>query len=164
MNSKRSYRKHIAIAVAVSAAIVVSLRPNDSITTTVIYVSDGDTIQVNTSSSVFKVRIYGIDCPEKSQPYGPEARSFTTAQTLGKSVTLRIHDKDRYGRIIASVKLPNGDDLAESLLKNGLAWWYRQYAPHNWNLSNLEVEARNKKVGLWSKESPVPPWIFRAEK
>ena len=76
---------------------------------------------------------------------------------------MKIHKRetDRYGRTVAKVVLPDGRSLNQELVRQGLAWWYRQYAPHDQILAGLEAEARAAKRGLWSERNPVPPWEWR---
>lgn len=127
----------------------------------VIDVSDGDTIKVLREFQQVKIRIYGIDAPEKSQPFGRQARQFVAMCVLQKSVTIITHDTDRYGRIVADVLLNDGRSLARELVHAGLAWWFRRYAPLDAVLQNLEHSAREARRGLWSADCPIPPWFWR---
>jgi micrococcal nuclease len=128
----------------------------------VVGVSDGDTITilVNGRSQV-KIRLYGVDCPEKAQAFGAKAKQFTSDQVFGKQVRVISHGADRYGRTIGEVLLENGASLNKELVRNGFAWWYRQYAPKNTELQSLEQQARTARLGLWADPQPLPPWEFR---
>ncbi len=95
----------------------------------VVAVLDGDTIEVMHSGRAERIRIFGIDCPERGQPYGTKARQFTSGLAFGKTVTVIPKDTDEYGRTIARVQLPGGRDLRKELIRTGLAWWYRHYDP-----------------------------------
>ena len=75
--------------------------------------------------------------------------------------TVRTFGLDKYGRTIGDVFLPDGRMLNEELVREGLAWWYREYAPGNGTLEKLEAEAREAKRNLWSHKKPVPPWVYR---
>ncbi|HMK35898.1 MAG TPA: thermonuclease family protein [Desulfomonilaceae bacterium] len=130
---------------------------------TCVGVSDGDTIRVMRGAQHMNIRLYGIDCPERGQDFGNKARRFTGDMTFGKTVGIEEMDRDPYGRIVAWVWV-NGTSLNTELLKNGLAWWYRQYAPENGELRDLESSARKAKIGLWSHPNPLPPWEFRKKK
>jgi endonuclease YncB( thermonuclease family) len=130
----------------------------------VVGVSDGDTITVLRERTPVKVRLYGIDCPESGQDFGSRAKLFTSELVFGKVVTVIPHDTDRYGRTVADVVLPDGRSLNQELVKAGLAWWYRKYAPNIGTLSQLEREARDAQRGLWSQPNPVPPWEWRDQK
>lgn len=129
----------------------------------VIGISDGDTIKILIDGKTFKVRLFGIDSPERSQAFGTKAKDFASSLAFGKEVSLIIHGKDRYKRILAEVILPNGKNLNEELVKNGYAWHYTKYSDSR-RLEKFEKDARKKRKGLWQDESPLPPWEFRALK
>jgi micrococcal nuclease len=74
-------------------------------------------------------RLNGIGCPEKGQAYGTRAKRATSALVFGKHVTLHTYSKDKYGRTIAEVLLPDGTNVNHELVKDGWCWWYRKYAP-----------------------------------
>jgi micrococcal nuclease len=77
---------------------------------------------------------------------------------FGKEVvTVKVRDKDRYGRTVADVILPDGKSLNHELVRAGYAWWFRKYAPHDRELEQLEKEAREAKRGLWSDPHAIPP-------
>jgi endonuclease YncB( thermonuclease family) len=132
----------------------------DEFTGKVVGISDGDTI-VLIEQTPMKIRLSGIDCPEMGQDFGSRAKAATSEVVFGEVVTIRQHGHDRYGRIVADGILPDGRNLNHGLLRRGLAWWYRKYAPHDPILPKLEAEARAAKVGLWSQPNPVPPWEWR---
>jgi micrococcal nuclease len=123
-------------------------------------VIDGDSIRVMHDGKAEQVRLNGIDCPEKKQPFGTRAKQFTSAQSFAKEVTVRQSGRDRYGRTLAEVILPDGRSLNRELLKAGLAWWFRKYSK-DVSLGDLEDEARLTKRGLWADSDPVPPWEWR---
>ena len=127
----------------------------------VVYVLDGDTIIVRYQKAKITVRLQGIDCPEKGQPYSKNARSFTIASALNKTVTVNIKGKDQYGRTLAEVILPDKKSLNQELVKAGYAWWYRKYAPNDRTLKALEAGARAAKRGLWADKNSIPPWEWR---
>ena len=127
----------------------------------VVGVTDGDTIKVLHNGKAEKIRLHGIDCPEKAQPFGTKAKQFTSAMVFGKMVRVLTHGRDRYGRTVADVILPDGGNMNQALVKVGLAWWYRQYAPHDDTLRMLEDKARKDRLGLWADPHPVPPWEWR---
>jgi len=128
----------------------------------VIHIADGDTITVlNDINEQIKIRLNGIDCPEKAQAYGNKAKQFTKDLVQGQMVTIQAYDTDRYGRTIGDVILEDGRNVNQELVKAGLAWWYRKYAPGNTVLEKLETEAREAKEGLWNDPHPIPPWDFR---
>ncbi len=131
----------------------------------VVAVADGDTFSVETTEGErFKVRIYGIDAPERDQDFGPEAGEYLADLILDRDVTVDDEDRDRYGRHVAMVFSANGTNVGEEMVSAGLAWWYRQYASNDRSLQNLEADARRGQRGLWSEDDPVPPWEHRASK
>ena len=134
-----------------------------SFTGSVVSVLDGDTIEVLHDQHPERVRLYGIDCPEKGQAYGNKAKQATSALVFGKDVSLQTHGKDRYGRTIADVFLPDGTHVNHELVKAGWCWWYRKYAPKDIELKTLEEQARQSKKGLWGEHAPVPPWEWRRD-
>ena len=123
-------------------------------------VIDGDTIIVSDASKKITIRLSEIDCPEKDQPFGPEATQFTSDFVLGKRVTLKVSAVDKYGRRVAKVILSDGQDLNSALMIAGLAWWYERFS-NDTSLRDLEAEARRKKIGLWQENHPIAPWVFR---
>jgi micrococcal nuclease len=126
----------------------------------VVGVSDGDTIKVMYLGRAEKVRLYGIDCPEKGQAFGNRAKQFTSEMVFGKEVLVKTHGCDRYNRILGNVFLPDGTNLNQELVKNGLAWWFKRYVK-DVTLAILQEEARAAKVGLWADPNAVPPWEWR---
>ena len=108
-----------------------------------------------------KVRLHGIDCPERGQPFGSRAKQYTSEMAFGNEVEVRIKTTDRYGRIVGEVILPEGTSLNKELVYVGLAWWYRKYAPNDRTLKALEAGARAEKKGLWADKNPIPPWEWR---
>lgn len=126
----------------------------------VVRVRDGDSIVVLRGGVGIEVRLDGIDCPELAQAFGRKAKGFTSALAFGRTVRLVGGDKDRYGRELAEVFLPDGRSLNRELLTAGYAWWYRRYSADR-GLEALEQAARGERRGLWADANPVPPWEFR---
>jgi endonuclease YncB( thermonuclease family) len=126
-------------------------------------VSDGDTITVMDGCCEEKVRLHGIDAPEKKQAFGNQAKKFTSNLAFGRQVTVYPTDTDRYGRTVAWVFVGKQCINAE-LVKAGYAWHYKQYAPNEAKLAAYENEARKVKHGLWSDAHAVAPWDFRRGK
>jgi endonuclease YncB( thermonuclease family) len=130
----------------------------------VVAIADGDTFTLLTAEKKqVKVRLHGIDCPEKNQEFGTRARQFTSALIFGKFVTVQLKKPDRYGRTVGIVRLQDGRILNELLLQAGLAWHFRQYDKSPvW--AAMAVEAKRKKLGLWSMPNPEEPSVFRKSK
>ncbi len=147
----------LAVLSLVSSFLVAA----ETFTGEVVGVSYGDTITVLADGRQYRVRLHGIDCPESGQDYGTKAKQFTSAVCFGQRVDVRVKGEDRYGRTIGLVTLPRGEILNHELVRAGLAWWYREYAPGDRTLRQLEAEAKEAKRGLWEKPYPTPPWEFR---
>lgn len=126
----------------------------------VVGVLDGDTIEVLHDGHAERVRLNGIDCPEKAQPFGKKAKQVTSTMVFGKEVTIHVLGFDRYGRTIGEVILGDGRNLNRELMRAGFAWWYRKYSK-DFSLGDLEDEARLAKRGLWIDPDPIPPWEWR---
>lgn len=127
----------------------------------VVGVADGDTITVLHGRKSEKIRLYGIDCPEKRQDFGRRAKKETSDLVFGKTVLVVPRAKDRYGRTVAVAKLADGRNVNHLLVERGLCWWFQRYASKDRDLAALEKQARVQKIGLWSQSNPIPPWEFR---
>ncbi|MDZ4733512.1 MAG: thermonuclease family protein [Nitrospirota bacterium] len=130
----------------------------------VVGVIDGDTIEVLHNQHPERIRLSGIDCPEKGQAFGKRAKQAASELVYGKEVTIQTHGKDKYPRTLADVLLPDGTNVNHTLVKDGWCWWFRKYAPRNTVLRRLETEARTQRRGVWAAESPMPPWEWRAQR
>jgi micrococcal nuclease len=126
----------------------------------VIAIKDGDTIEILKDGKPLRIRLYGIDAPEKNQDFGSRARQFTSDLVFGKLVELEIKDTDRYGRTVGIIYLADGRSLNEELVRAGFAWHYKAYSKDP-ALAVLEEAARKAKRGLWAGPAPIAPWDFR---
>lgn len=133
-------------------------------------IADGDTIYVRDLSgrTSFKVRIAGIDAPEKTQSYGAGAKAALSQLLRGSALlTLETHGHDQYGRVIAIVKDERGRDVGTALVAQGAAWVFEQYArlPEYKALyptmHRAEANAKAQRIGLWAEDNPVEPWRYR---
>jgi endonuclease YncB( thermonuclease family) len=152
------------------ALLCLALPPSahsDSLQARVVAVANGDTITVlDAGKRQVKIRLYGIDCPEKKQPFGNRARQATADAVMGKDVTVHPINTDRYGRTVALVAAPGREMLNSWLVKEGLAWVYPLFcrrADICDRLKELEQSARESKAGLWVDKDPVEPWVWRRE-
>jgi endonuclease YncB( thermonuclease family) len=134
----------------------------------VVGIHDGDTLTVlDGSQRQHRVRIAGIDAPERAQAFGEAARENLARLAFGKTVALRCAKRDRYGRAVCSV-FAGGRDLGLEQVRGGFAWWYREYA-HEQNAAEraayatAEREAREGQRGLWRDAAPTAPWAWRRE-
>jgi micrococcal nuclease len=125
-------------------------------------VLDGDTIEVLKDKRPVRIRLFGIDSPERDQDFGTRARQFTSNKVFRKTVEVVPVEKDQYRRLVAKVYI-NGKYLNQMIVAEGFAWWYKRYAPKDVDLKEAENEARSSKKGLWSHPKPIPPWKFRRQ-
>ena len=132
------------------------------LTAKVIKVVDGDTIDVLTDDKeTIRIRLNGIDCPERGQPFGNNAKQFVSDSVGGQMVRIVTHGDDRYGRAIGDI-YHDGTLLNLSLVKAGLAWHYVKYATDREDLVQAEQQARALQTGLWGgSHEPIPPWDWR---
>ena len=139
------------------------------VTGRVVGVSDGDTITVlDSSRTQYKVRLAGIDAPEKKQPFGQKSKEALSDCVYDKTATIVGDKQDRYGRLIGKVMV-NSIDCNLRQINLGLAWHYKKYMKEQpegdrATYSRAEDEAQIKRVGLWIEPSPMPPWDFRKQK
>jgi len=129
----------------------------------VISVSEGDAITVRHERRMVRIRLRGVDCPEKGQPYFNEAKRFTSFMADNRDVLVRPLGKDARGRTIADVILPGGKSLNQELLQEGLAWWDRKHS-NDQAMKDLQDVAQAGKRGLWSEAKPIPPWEWKNRK
>lgn len=128
----------------------------------VVRVADGDTFTMLVAKREIKIRLHGIDCPEKAQDFGNVAKTFLSDMVAGKVVRVEKMDTDRYGRTIGMVFIGE-KNVNEELLRAGLAWHYKYYDKNTeWSL--LEEAARKKKKGLWIDSNAMAPWEWRKRK
>ena len=121
-------------------------------------ITDGDTIVLMDGT---RVRLYGIDAPERDQPYGSMATA-ALEHMVEKSVYVVEVDTDRYGRMVGQLyQSKEGYDINASMVCAGFAWWYERYAPDSEVLEDCQEEAESAPKGLWEDESPLPPWEWR---
>lgn len=133
----------------------------------IVAVIDGDTITVEPieGGQPVRVRLHGIDAPEKRQPGGESARGFVF-DFLYKSVEVEEQKRspDRYGRAVAIIHLSNGDTLQAALLRAGFAWVWPRYCENCQSWQELQDDARRAWRGLWLDPSPTAPWEWRQQK
>lgn len=133
----------------------------DGVSGQVISVIDGDTLDILHEGKPLRIRLHGIDAPEKGQAYGNKARQFVQGMAASKLVTVQIFDTDKYGRSVGDVFLPDGSNLNREIVKAGYAWWFKKYSSDA-SIGALEDEARSAGRGLWRDTNPQPPWEWRA--
>jgi len=122
-------------------------------------VTDGDTITVLVDTDQMKIRLEGIDAPERGQDFSSRAKQLTSGLVFGKQVHILPKEKDRYGRLVARVQV-DGTDVSTESVKAGLAWRYKLYSSEP-GLARAEQQSKAEGVGVWSLADPIPPWALR---
>jgi len=132
----------------------------------IVGVADGDTVTLlDASKTQHRIRIDGIDAPERTQPHGQRARQSLAALAHGRSARADCPKVDRYGRAVCRV-IVDGVDVGLEQIRRGYAWHYVKYAHEQRaadraSYSRAESEARSASAGLWSFSDPIPPWDYR---
>ena len=130
------------------------------------YIQYGDTLTaLDATDTQHKIRLAGIDAPEKGEPYGRVSRQHLAGVVFTKTVQVEWTKRDRYGRIIGKV-IADGQDVCLMQLESGLAWHYKKYENEQSvadrdSYADAEVRARQHKRGLWIDAHPIPPWDWR---
>jgi endonuclease YncB( thermonuclease family) len=138
----------------------------DTLTGRVVRVTDGDTIVVlDADETQHKIRLTGIDAPERGQAYGTKSKEHLSESVAGEVVVVEYDKYDRYGRVLGKVLL-DGEDVNLEQIWAGLAWHYKKYQGEQTvtdgvAYSDAEMEARRRKLGLWSDPAAMPPWDYR---
>lgn len=138
----------------------------ETISGRVIGISDGDTITVlDSKNQPYKIRLAGIDAPEKRQAFGNVSRQHMAELAFGKEAVADCHKTDRNKRLVCTVYV-DGKDVGLAQLDAGLAWWSRKYANEQPPQERLtydmaETRAYVDRIGLWIDPNPIPPWEWR---
>jgi endonuclease YncB( thermonuclease family) len=131
---------------------------------------DGDTVVLLDKTQNERVRLFGIDAPEKGQPFAKEGAEYVTEMCEGQEIFLTVLGRDKYRRTLGL--LDCGEvSINEGLLMNGLAWAYTEYLekykdeyPFHYFFNAHETFAKDRKLNIWSEENPIPPWEYRKNK
>jgi len=135
----------------------------------VIGVSDGDTVTVvDGLHTPHRIRLAGIDAPEKAQAYGDASKRYLSDLVFGEAVTVEYKKHDRYGRVVGKL-LKDGHDASLEQLRAGFAWHYKQYQREQSRedrgaYAQAEHGAQQAHAGLWRDPAPVPPWAWRLQR
>ena len=167
--TSKSFRKIILLGlqvIALALAFISSFVIADTITGKVVGVSDGDTITVLDVAKVqHKIRLMGIDAPEKAQPFGQRSKQHLSDLVFAKQVKIESDKVDKYGRTVGKV-IVNGTDANLEQIRAGLGWHYKKYQKEQSQVdrvtyANAETTAKSQKLGLWADAKPTPPWEWR---
>lgn len=146
--------------------LAIPLAHAESFSGRVVGVADGDTVTVLDASMVqHKVRLSGIDAPEKSQPFGQRSKESLSELVFGRWVFVESEKRDRYGREVGKI-FKDGLDTNLEQIRRGFAWHYKAYAQEQSEQDRgayavAEELSRFNKSGLWRDSEPTPPWEYR---
>jgi endonuclease YncB( thermonuclease family) len=152
-----------------AALLFTQLALGDVFEGKVVGVADGDTVTVlDSTQTPQKIRLEGLDAPEKKQAYGAQAKAAMSQLAFGKQAEVVWRKRDRYGRVLGKV-LVEGQDVGLEMIRSGLGWHYKQYSKQQDKAdqqiySQAELDAREQKRGLWNDSDPIAPWEFRSNK
>lgn len=163
----KSYFNRFLLLVATLLLANISIA--DTLQGRVVGVTDGDTVTVLDASNMqHKIRLMGIDAPEKKQAFGNRSKESLSALVFSKQVTVEYNKKDKYGRTVGKI-IVDGIDANLEQVKSGLAWHYKKYQKEQTVddrslYAQAEVQAREGRRGLWNDAQPTPPWDWRKQK
>ena len=132
----------------------------------IVGISDGDTVTLlDGNQRQYKIRLTGIDAPEKKMPFGQRSKEHLSDLVFSKDVQVETEKLDRYGRTLGKILLDR-NDINLAMINAGLAWHYKKYQKEQSRSDRLlyahaEEQARQQRIGLWRDPSPTPPWEWR---
>ena len=163
MPSRKFFAYRVLFAVLAAGVLQTAAA---TLTGRIVSISDGDTVTLlDANLQQHKIRLSGIDAPEKRQPFGNRSRLHLGALVFGKQVTADCPKTDRYKRALCTIEV-DGVDANLAQIKAGMAWHYKAYErdqrPADRARYRLaERQAREERQGLWTDRDPLPPWEFR---
>lgn len=127
----------------------------------VVAITDGDTVKVldDLDGGLFRVRLAGVDAPEKGQDFGMAAKKHLSTMAFGKAAVVRYKSIDRFGRIIGKLTVA-GKDIAGQMLLDGMSWHYSAF-DNSQEYAEAQREAQENKRGIWKNGKAIPPWEWR---
>ena len=159
MTNRNEARHHAWRAALLILLCVAAAHARADFCGRVVKVHDGDTLTVLAGGVERRVRLVGIDAPERGQPHGSAARRGLAARVGGRVVQVIERGTDSYGRTLGSV-LVAGSDVNAAQVRDGYAWVYRRFE-NDPALIAQEAEAKAAGRGLWRDPEPLPPWVWR---
>lgn len=157
------------ILLLAASLLLANISAADTLEGRVVGVSDGDTVTVlDDTNTQWKIRLMGIDAPEKKQAFGNRSKESLSALVFDRQVTVEYSKKDKYGRTVGKIVVNDVDANIEQV-KAGMAWHYKKYQSEQSDAdriaySQAEDRARAGKVGLWLDPEPTPPWDWRKQR
>jgi endonuclease YncB( thermonuclease family) len=154
------------VLVFIALAVLTTTSNADTLTGRVVGIADGDTLTLlDANNNQHKIRLSGIDSPEKGQPFGQACKKSLSDLAYDRAVAIESSKLDRYGRVIGKV-LVNGQDVNLEQVRRGCGWHYKKYQNEQslddrLSYNAAEEFARASRVGLWTDNVPMPPWDWR---
>ena len=145
----------LSFAFSVGASAEV---PRDAVPLQLKRISDGDTV---VTIEDIRIRLWGIDTPERDQSYGTDATQALTVMLHNQQLYLETKDVDRYGRTVGVIYTADGGEVNLEMVCDGHAWWYERYAKRATDYKQCQEDAQENKRGLWAEEDAVAPWDWR---
>ena len=159
----------LLVAVCISLAFAAAAEcpiPGKTLRGLVVAITDGDTFTLlDARKEQVKIRLVGIDAPERSQAFGRVSSANLASIIFRKEIVASVTKIDRYRRCVSKVLIGESDVSLEQL-RSGLAWVYTEYL-HELSATDRSLyttaarTARTNHLGLWTDSGPVPPWQFR---
>jgi len=163
-------REHRWLRILVPALIFLSgfvaCTEAGEFTATQVRIFDGDSFVAKKSNGAeVEIRLFGIDAPERNQPWSRKSRDALRDLLQGTGFSVRTVAIDAYERTVAIVTLPDGRQVNSAMIEAGHAWVYRRYTDDPAMIA-LEDQAKVENRGLWglAPKERVPPWQWRDQK
>lgn len=157
----------VRVCAGIALILVYGAVLGDVFTGKVVRVLDGDTVEILSDNKILqRVRLAGIDAPEKGQPFGTRAKQWLLALVVGGgSVEVDWYKRDKYRRLVGKLTATTGD-INLAMVRSGFAWWFREYAGEQSPADRVlyeaaERQARAERAGLWADPAPMSPWDWR---
>jgi endonuclease YncB( thermonuclease family) len=166
--TKNNFNRAGALVV-VAFAVLTTAAQAETLSGRIVAIADGDTLTLlDATKTQHKIRLAGIDSPEKRQPFGQVCKRSLSELAHDRAATVESTKLDRYGRVIGKV-LVDGKDVNLEQLRRGCGWHYKKYQNEQslddrLTYNSAEESARANRTGLWTDNDPVPPWDWRAER
>jgi len=137
--------------------------PENEISLTVYRIIDGDSFEGRANGQNYRIRLFGIDAPEKGQDFYQKSKDRLGQLCKEGPILIKIRNKDYFGRWVADAYSSKGEFINQAMVKDGLAWHFTKYSKDD-TLKKLEKEARDAQIGIWSIRNPTAPWDYRKGK
>jgi micrococcal nuclease len=137
--------------------------PSEEIRLTVYRIIDGDSFEGRANGQTYRIRLFGIDAPEKGQDFYQKSKDRLGQLCKEGPINIKIKNKDYFGRWVAEAYSYNGAFINQIMVKEGLAWHFTKYSKDP-TLKKLEKDARDGFIGIWSMKNPIAPWEYRKRK